>query len=49
VDVVVVRDIDRLTRNLTDWNAFEKACVRLSAYTGRDRTCPPPNVPTTAG
>jgi Resolvase, N terminal domain len=37
VDVVIVRDIDRLTRNLTDWNAFEKACVRhgvrLSAYT----------------
>ena len=31
---------DRLTRNLTDWNAFEKACVRhgvrLSAYTGGD-------------
>src|SRR5690348_2240282 len=22
VDVVIVRDIDRLTRNLTDWNAF---------------------------
>jgi site-specific DNA recombinase len=41
VDVVIVRDIDRLTRNLTDWNAFEKACVRhgvrLSAYTG---VCP---------
>jgi len=34
--VVIVRDIDRLTRNLTDWNAFEKACVRLSAYTGGD-------------
>ena len=38
VDVVIVRDIDRLTRNLTDWNAFEKACVRhgvrLSPYTG---------------
>ena len=28
VDVVIVRDIDRLTWNLTDWNAFEKACVR---------------------
>ena len=32
--------IDRLTRNLTDWNAFEKARVRhgvrLSAYTGWD-------------
>jgi DNA invertase Pin-like site-specific DNA recombinase len=40
VDLVVVRDIDRLTRNLADWNAFEKACVRhgvrLSAYTGGD-------------
>jgi site-specific DNA recombinase len=40
IDVVIVRDIDRLTRNLTDWNAFEKACVRhgvrLSAYTGGD-------------
>ncbi len=39
VDVVIVRDIDRLTRNLTDWNAFEKACVRhgvrLSAYSSR--------------
>jgi site-specific DNA recombinase len=38
--VVIVRDIDRLTRNLTDWNAFEKVCVRhgvrLSAYTGGD-------------
>ena len=31
VDVVIVRDIDRLTRNLTDWNAFEKACVRHGA------------------
>ena len=40
VDVVIVRDIERLTRDLTDWNAFEKACVRhgvrLSAYTGGD-------------
>jgi len=40
VDVVIVREIDRLTRNLTDWNDFEKACVRhgvrLSAYTGGD-------------
>ena len=40
VDAVIVRDIDRLTRNLTDWNAFEKACVRhgvrLGAYTGGD-------------
>jgi hypothetical protein len=31
VDVIIVRDIDRLTRNLTDWNAFEKACVRRGA------------------
>ena len=40
VDVVIVRDVDRLTRNLTDWNRFEKACVRhgvlLSPYTGAD-------------
>jgi site-specific DNA recombinase len=40
IDVVIVRDIDRLTRNLTDWNQFEKACVRhgvlLSPYTGAD-------------
>ena len=38
--MVIVREIDRLTRNLTDWNDFEKACVRhgvrLSAYTGGD-------------
>ena len=40
MDVVIIRDIDRLTRNLTDCNAFEKACVRhgmrASAYTGGD-------------
>jgi site-specific DNA recombinase len=40
LDVVIVRDVDRLTRNLTDWNRFEKACVRhgvlLSPYTGGD-------------
>src|SRR6266496_1868903 len=40
VDVVIIRDIDRLTRNLTDWNQFEKACVRhgvlLSPCTGGD-------------
>jgi site-specific DNA recombinase len=40
VDVVVIRDVDRLTRNLTDWNRFEKACVEhrvlLSVYTGGD-------------
>ena len=33
-------DSSRLTRNLTDWNQFEKACVRhgvlLSPYTGGD-------------
>jgi hypothetical protein len=38
--VVIVRDVDRLTRNLTDWNRFEKACVchgvLLSPYTGGD-------------
>ena len=28
VDVVIVRDIDRLTRNLPDWNAFEKGVLR---------------------
>src|SRR5258707_10211401 len=37
VDVVIVRDNDRLTRNLTDWNAFVKAYFRhgrrRSAYT----------------
>src|SRR5215471_11150069 len=40
VDVVIVRDIDRLTRNLADWDRFEKACVRhgvlLSPYTCGD-------------
>jgi hypothetical protein len=40
LDVVIVRDVDWLTRNLTDWNRFEKACVRhgvlLSPYTGGD-------------
>jgi site-specific DNA recombinase len=40
IDVVIVRDVDRLTRNLTDWNRFEKACVahgvQLTAYTGGD-------------
>jgi site-specific DNA recombinase len=40
IDVVIIRDVDRLTRNLTDWNRFEKACVEhgviLSAYTGGD-------------
>lgn len=28
VDVVVVQDIDELTRSLLDWNAVEKAYVR---------------------
>ncbi|HEY1918582.1 MAG TPA: recombinase family protein [Streptosporangiaceae bacterium] len=40
IDVVIVRDVDRLTRNLADWDRFEKACVRhqvlLSPYTGGD-------------
>jgi site-specific DNA recombinase len=27
VDVVIVRDIDRLTRNLADWDRFEKAAI----------------------
>lgn len=40
IDVVIIRDIDRLTRNLTNWNRFEKACVLhgvlLSPYTGGD-------------
>jgi hypothetical protein len=43
VDVVIVRDIDRLTRNLTDWNAFEKACVRHGvAAVGLHRRGPGP-------
>jgi DNA invertase Pin-like site-specific DNA recombinase len=46
LDVVIVRDVDRLTRNLTDWNRFEKACVRhgvlLSPYTGGDLDLPTP-------
>jgi DNA invertase Pin-like site-specific DNA recombinase len=40
VDVVIVRDIDRLTRNLADWDRFEKAAIQhhviLSAYAGGD-------------
>jgi hypothetical protein len=40
VDVVIVRDIDRLTRNLADWDRFEKAAIGhhviLSAYAGGD-------------
>jgi len=38
IDVVIVRDVDRLTRNLPDWSRFEKAAVEhrvlLSAYSG---------------
>ena len=53
VDVVIVRDIDRLTRNLTDWNAFEKACVRHGYGCPRipagTWTCPRPRARTTAG
>lgn len=53
VDVVIVHDINRLTRNLTDWNAFEKACaqhgVRPSAYTAETWTCPPLRMHTTPG
>jgi DNA invertase Pin-like site-specific DNA recombinase len=40
VDVVIIRDVDRLTRNLADWDRFEKAAVEhrvmLSPYTGGD-------------
>jgi site-specific DNA recombinase len=40
LDVVIVRDVDRLTRNLEDWNRFERACIQhgviLSSYTGGD-------------
>ena len=38
--MVIIRDVDRLTRNLPDWNRFEKAAIEhrviLSAYTGGD-------------
>jgi DNA invertase Pin-like site-specific DNA recombinase len=38
--VVIVRDVDRLTRNLADWDRFEKAAIEhrviLSAYAGGD-------------
>jgi hypothetical protein len=40
IDVVIIRDVDRLTRNLPDWSRFEKAAVEhrvlLSAYSGGD-------------
>jgi TIR domain len=43
VDVVIVRDIDRLTRNLTDWNAFDAGLrrtpnLRLTNGTSTDPT-----------
>jgi hypothetical protein len=51
--VVIVRDVDRLTRNLTHWNRFEKACVRhgvlLSPYTGGDLDLSTPEARTRAG
>ena len=50
VDVVIVRDIDRLTHNLTDWNAFKKAYVQhdvqLSACTGGDLNLSTAKAPT---
>ena len=42
VDVVIVRDIDRLTRNLTDWNAFEKCGAAWRAAVGLYRWGPGP-------
>jgi DNA invertase Pin-like site-specific DNA recombinase len=40
IDVVTIRDVDRLTRNPPDWSRFEKAAVAhrvlLSAYAGGD-------------
>ena len=40
IDVVIVREVDRLTRNLPDWIRFEKAAIEhrviLSAYSGGD-------------
>jgi site-specific DNA recombinase len=40
IDVVIIRDVDRLTRNLPDWSRFEEAAVEhrvvLSAYAGGD-------------
>jgi DNA invertase Pin-like site-specific DNA recombinase len=40
IDVVIIRDVDRLTRNLPDWSRFGKAAVEhrvlLSAYAGGD-------------
>lgn len=31
IDVVIIRDVDRLTRNLPDWSRFEKAAVEPPA------------------
>ena len=40
IDVVIIRDVDRLTRNLPDWSRSEKAAVEhrviLGAYAGGD-------------
>ena len=40
IDVVIIGDVDRLTRNLPDWGRFETAAVEhrvlLSAYAGGD-------------
>src|SRR6202050_4343051 len=40
IDVVIIRDVDRLTRHMPDWRRFEKAAVEhrviLSAYAGGD-------------
>ena len=48
--MVIVRDIDRLTHNLTDWNAFKKAYVQhdvqLSACTGGDLNLSTAKAPT---
>ena len=53
VDVVIVRDIERPTRNLTDWDAFEKVRAVTACAVGLYRrgawTCQRPRVPITAG
>jgi len=40
IDVVIIRDVDRLTRNLPDWSRSEKAAIEhrviLSVYAGGD-------------
>jgi hypothetical protein len=49
IDVVIVRDVDRLTRNLLDWSRFEKAAiehqvtlrrVQQAARHGQDTSAP---------